>query len=126
MLQPNVRRSGVIASEASSMRSAHAPVSCVSFATGSAPRSSVARPQASTSAGRIASDTTPACSQTLRDTRRARSELLGEIHAGVQRRDLVRVAVERLRRTPAEVADAALALLAPARMIDRWIHVRVE
>src|SRR6188472_1110531 len=57
---------------------------------------------------------------------RRRSEVLPEIHAGVERRDLVPVAVEHQRRPASQVGQASLAGLAPARVIDFRVDVRVE
>src|SRR5579872_1843119 len=52
---------------------------------------------------------------------------LPEIHAGVQARDLIAVAVEHQGLRGLEVgAQPALGRLAPARMIDFGIHVRIE
>src|ERR1051326_1327969 len=70
----------------------------------------------------------------LRPNRTARSESLKgaleippEIHAGVERRDLVAVAVEHLRLVALEEArQPLLGRLAPARMVDRRVHVGVE
>src|SRR5438552_17117081 len=52
-------------------------------------------------------------------------ELL-EIHARVERRDLVGVAVEHEGLATAELADPPLGRLAPARMADLGVDVRVE
>src|SRR5712691_11244529 len=49
-----------------------------------------------------------------------------EIESGVQRGDLIAVAVEHHRFAPQELADAPLGVLAPPRMIDARVHVRVE
>src|SRR6185436_18875480 len=51
---------------------------------------------------------------------------LPEVHSGIERRNLVAVAVEHQRLAPEELAEAALAALRPARMIDLRIDVRVE
>src|SRR5690606_18458498 len=53
-------------------------------------------------------------------------EVLAQIHPRVQVRDLVRVAVEHEHLAAAELADAALALLAPARVVHLWVDVGVE
>src|SRR5688572_2871030 len=52
--------------------------------------------------------------------------VLLEIHAGVQGGHVVPIAVEWQRRPPTELADATLGGLAPPRMIDGRIDVRVE
>src|SRR5215472_17646757 len=49
-----------------------------------------------------------------------------QIHAGVERRDLVAVAVEHERLAASQLADTPLVGLAPARMAHFWIHVGVE
>src|SRR5207249_6402729 len=51
---------------------------------------------------------------------------LPEVHAGIERRDLVRVAVERERRPTAELTDPPLGGLAPPWMIHLGIDVGVE
>src|SRR5262245_57319871 len=52
-----------------------------------------------------------------------------QIHTCVQGRDLIAVTVEHLRRDfriEQTAAEASLTRLAPARMIDLRVHVRVE
>lgn len=76
----------------------------------------------------------PAGRRTATAARRAASdpgasEVPPQVHARVQRGDLVRVAVERQRGLPRREqarADAPLGLLAPAGMVDGRVHVRVE
>src|SRR4051812_40005004 len=54
------------------------------------------------------------------------SEIGGEVHVGIERGDLLGVAVEHERVAAEELADAPLRRLAPARMIDRRIDVGIE
>ena len=58
------------------------------------------------------------------------SEEFAQIHASIETRNLVGIAVERQRRVAlgeeAAFPDLALGFLGPARMIDFRIHVRVE
>src|SRR5579885_214229 len=49
-----------------------------------------------------------------------------EIHAGVQRSHLIGVAVEHQRRALEQIADAALLLLGPARMVVVRVDVGVK
>src|SRR5207249_11443916 len=49
-----------------------------------------------------------------------------QVHARVEIGNLLGVAVERERRAPAELAETPLGRLAPARMINRRVHVRIE
>jgi hypothetical protein len=54
---------------------------------------------------------------------------LHQVHARIQGRDLLRIAVEhQCRSSPAEdlFAQASLALLAPAGVVARRVHVGVE
>src|SRR4051812_24980085 len=63
-------------------------------------------------------------------TPRPRSIELLQVHARIQLADLRLVAVEQQRRTLLReqpvFADAAFGRLAPARMVDVRIHVRIE
>src|SRR5689334_15157814 len=54
------------------------------------------------------------------------SEILAKVHALVERRDLILVPVEHHRRPIPELAQPPLAGLAPSRVIDHRVHVRVE
>src|SRR4030067_1356004 len=49
-----------------------------------------------------------------------------QVHATVERRDLVGVAIEWQRRTLSEFAETPLLGLAPARVIDCRVHVCIE
>src|SRR3989337_1658681 len=49
-----------------------------------------------------------------------------QVHPRVERRDLVGVAVELQRVAPAQLADAPLRRLAPARVAHLGVDVRVE
>src|SRR5438309_6114858 len=57
---------------------------------------------------------------------RAALDGLAQVHAGVEAGHLLGVAVERQRRAASDLADPSLRRLAPARMVDRRVHVRVE
>ena len=52
-------------------------------------------------------------------------EILLEVHAGIERRNLV-VTVEHQGRTPEEFSQSSLLGLAPARMIHVGIHIGIE
>src|SRR5687768_14446024 len=130
--QPVSRRSGVIASDSSTKRSVQMPVVSVSVSIGFAPSACVV-PRMSV----IVSVTTVAAgAAATRKTRtliRRRMTLpapplivLLQVEPGVERGDLVAVAVEHQRRPPYQLTDAALAALRPARMIDRRVDVGVE
>ncbi|EAU65733.1 conserved hypothetical protein [Stigmatella aurantiaca DW4/3-1] len=54
------------------------------------------------------------------------SVVLAQVHARIEGGDLLRVAVEGQRGTAAELPNAPLGGLAPARVIHRRVHVRVE
>ena len=63
--------------------------------------------------------------------RQAHLEILPQIHAAIQRRHLIGIAVEQQRRLAFDVenaagADEALGGLRPARMIDVRVHVGVK
>src|SRR5687767_11834645 len=72
--------------------------------------------------------TRPASRNAARDSRHSwESEPAREVHAAIEPRHLVRVAIELERRLATEEvgrSDPALALLAPAGMIDFRVHVR--
>src|SRR5690606_26441758 len=74
--------------------------------------------------------TRAACS--TRPDRAPPSKMLAQVHARVQRGDLFGIAVEwqRLQAVAEQcesvAGDAAFGLLAPARMVDRRIDVRIE
>src|SRR5437899_7247070 len=118
-------RSGVRARLSSSRRRVVWPSSLVMYEMGLAVRSSVHQPAASFAAGTRQAAQTPTLSatRTRRDTTLV--ELL-QIHPRVERRDLVRVAVEHERLAAPELADAPLGGLAPARVVDGGVHVGVE
>src|SRR2546429_4622846 len=52
--------------------------------------------------------------------------LLPEVHAGVEVLDLIGVSVERERGAASELADPPLGRLAPARVVDGGVDVRVR
>src|SRR5208283_4017123 len=55
-----------------------------------------------------------------------RSEVLFQVHAGIQRRHLVAVAVVHQRGTLEELSDAPLFGLAPAGMVHVGVHIGIE
>src|SRR5262249_19593405 len=57
---------------------------------------------------------------------RTPSEVFFQVHAGVEQRDLGGVAVEKERRPPPELADAAFRGLTPARVVHPGVHVGVK
>src|SRR5512138_850431 len=66
---------------------------------------------------------------TLHFTRHTSLVVLRQIHPRIQRRDFLLVAVEHQRgyaRVEETAADPAFASLAPARVVDIRVHVRVE
>src|SRR5215471_988191 len=131
---PVTRRRGVTSSVSNRNLNVQRPVSSWIVSAGFTPRVPVSTPRTRSAAG-----TSAATKRTIfasarprapgRKTRPAAimSVELPEVHAGVHRRDLIAVAVEHQRLRGREVArDALLGRLAPARMIDVRIHVRVE
>src|SRR5262249_34542165 len=118
-------RSGVMARLQRSRRSVQSPSVLVTKLMGLAVRSPWLARNASTASGAR----TPAHTATFRARRLRRVtglvELL-QIHPRVEGRNLIGIAVEHERLAPAELADAPLGRLAPARMVDRRVHVRVE
>src|SRR5439155_663370 len=119
-------RSGVIASEARRIRRVQSPSVVVTKLIGFAVRSSRADQYTSVARGARHTPQTTALSAI-----RARRDtdvlvVLPEVHASVEPRDLVGIAVERERGTAPELADPPLGRLAPAGMVDGGIDVRVE
>src|SRR5450631_2240187 len=133
---PLSRRSGVTASVMHTNRSVQIPVSLVMSLSGSGLRCPVSAAHTSQASGaRLATNTIG-----LRTKRTVLSdggmpnpkipgpsEVLAEIHARVQAFHLIAVAVEQERLAPEDpVADPLLGGLAPARVVDAGVHVRVE
>src|SRR5262245_56190647 len=138
---PVTRRTGVTASVTASIRSVQSPVSISSSRIGFAPSVSRQNFHATYASGIRHTMNTNAFPRSARRFPRSStlipplpasrvplpsSEILPQVHAGVQARDLVRVAVEHERFLTTEHTDAPLAGLGPARVIDLRIHVRVE
>src|SRR6185436_13133492 len=94
----------------------------MAVAMGLAPSRLVRNRKAITPAGTKAATPTPSFNQCLRFN----SIVLLQVHPRVQRGHLVAVAVERQGLALDELADAPLAGLTPARVIDVGVHVRVE
>src|SRR5262249_44854930 len=123
-------RSGVSASVMQRKRSVQMPVSLVRSLSGLALRLPVSAAQTSHANGPRAATKTAG----LTTKRRIRSlkpasgasVVAPQVHARIERCDLVAVAVEHLRLPPQELADAAFGRLAPARMVDRGVDVGVE
>ena len=116
--QPVRRRNGVIASEISRNRKAQMPVVSSSSSTGLAPSRSCSVRHASHAAGTSARRKIARLLQAGEHQQGNASVILAEIHAGVQRRHLIAVAVEHHRRPRQQIRQAPLPRLAPARMID--------
>src|SRR5262245_27732353 len=115
-------RSGVMARLQSRNRSVQSPSTFVTKLIGLGPRSRVAARNSSIASGVRHATHTRTFSAT-RDRRDMRSVGLLEVHPGVERGDLIGVAVEHQGLPSAELADSTLAGLAPARVIDIGIHV---
>src|SRR5262245_4578825 len=105
-------RSGVRARLASRSRNVQSPSVLVMKLIGLAVRSSRQAHQPSAASGARHTTQTPTFSA-IRPRRLTRSIELSEIHARVERRDLIAVAVEHERVAAAELADASLGGLAP-------------
>src|SRR5262245_38192644 len=106
------------------------PVKCSIPLTGSASRCPVTKAQTCQASGQ-----SPATQSTGLMTRRMSwasvtrelgSEVDAQIHPGIQRRDLVPVAVEHQSRLLEQLAERAPAGLTPAGMVDLGVHVGVE
>src|SRR4051812_11496685 len=93
-VQPNSCFRGVQAREASSRMRVHSPSWFMASAMGLAPSRSVRNRNAITAAGTKAATPMTGLYQRLRVTRSS-LEVRFEVHPGVERRDLVGVAVER-------------------------------
>src|SRR5207237_845334 len=113
-------------------RSVQSPVRRISASAGLAPSWSATAPYTSQASGsrqsRKSTGLAAGCSSSFFTA--PGSEKLLQVHAGVQLAHLRLVAVERQRglalgEQPACLADAALCGLAPARMVDRRIHVGI-
>src|SRR5215218_3895905 len=123
--QPDTLRIGVIARVSTTKRSVQVPVSLVIVLMGFAPsRPSTAAHASHATGTRQAAKT--AHFETTRLRRITASVVLPQIHPCVHRRDLVAIPVEFERRPLQELADPALLRLAPARVIDLRVHIRVE
>src|SRR3954469_21628375 len=126
-------RKGVIARVMATKRSAHTPVSLVRSLSGLALRFPVVAAQTSHANGpRLAAKTSgfsphrSARSETFTRQLSTALVVLLQIHAGVHARNLVAVAVEHQRPAFQELADAPLGRLAPPRVIDGGVDVRIE
>src|SRR5215510_11544408 len=126
--QPLMMRRGVAVKLASRMRKVQSPSVLVMKLMGLAPRlPTQARWPSHASGARHAAHTKTLSAVRPRRVMGARGlVVLLQVHARVERRDLIAVPVERQRLPATELADAALGRLTPARVIDRGIHVRVE
>src|SRR5712692_386543 len=93
---------------------------------GLAVRSSASQPRTSTPSGqRLATQTAALSTTRPRYVTPALVELL-QVHPCVHRRDLIAVAVEHERLPAPHFGNTALRRLAPARMVDLRVHVRIE
>src|ERR1017187_5363574 len=124
---PKILRTGVTASVISRNRRVQSPVACVMYSIGFAPRSFRRNPAASSATGTRHKRNTSAFShKRFRLADIWRSVVGFQIHAIVQRRNLVPVPVEHERLSLQEVAQPPLAPLAPAWMVHRRVYVRIE
>src|SRR5436190_799258 len=121
--QPESHLSGVIASVMQRKRSVQAPVSFVRSLSGLALRLPVSPAETSHTAG--ATEARNAAGLRTRRTRRSdmASVVSAQVHARVQAGHLIAIAVEHERFPREELADTAFLRLAPARVIDRRVHV---
>ena len=132
-VQPKSVLSGVHASDASRSTSAEQPELVQRLRDRvRAERRRARRARRSRRAARARPTRTPGLEprRAARARRRPRSPIrhqkLGAGPCRRRARDLLGVAVEGQRRAARELADAALGRLAPARVVDRGIHVGVE
>src|SRR5439155_23491670 len=89
-------------------------------------RSSASQPRTSTPSGqRLVTQTAALRATRPRYATRALVELL-QVHTRVHRRDLIAVPVEHEGLPATHLGNAPLRRLAPARMVDLRVHVRVE
>src|SRR5262245_15280791 len=122
---PETRLSGERVRRTRRMRRAQSPSQFVMKLIGLAVRSPRHVQNARKASGSRQSNHTAALR--LRWARRVTASIeLAQVHARVERGHLVGVAVEHERLAAAELADAPLGGLAPARVIDRRIDVGVE
>src|SRR2546426_7415806 len=124
-VQPKSVFRGVQASAATRKTSATRPSWLSAWAIGLAPSSPRQPRRRIAPSGTSAPTTTPGLSHGNGRARRTLEEL-AQVHAGVEAGHLLGVAVEGQRRPATELADPSLGRLAPAWMVDRRIHVRVE
>src|SRR5882724_3275548 len=127
---------GVHASPASSRTSVQKPSRFRVSAMGLGPSTPAYRRQAVRAAGTMTATPIASLSSRSRSGRaivgslrapRSRSlEALRQVHAGVEAGNLAGVAVEGQGLAAAELADAALLGLAPARVVDGRVDVRVK
>src|SRR5229473_6529062 len=93
---------------------------------GLAVRSSASQPRTSTPSGqRLATQTAALRTSRPRYVTRVLVELL-QVHPRVHRRDLIAVPVEHEGLPATHLGNASLRRLAPARMVDLRVHVRIE
>src|SRR5262245_59117501 len=123
--RPKTMRSGVMARLASRSLSVQSPSQFVTKLMGFALRSCVAARYSRIVSGARQMTQTATFSKT-RDRRDIPSVQLPQVHPGVERSDLVLVAVEHQRLAPSELADPSLGRLAPSRVMYGRIDVRVE
>src|SRR5690349_11543857 len=128
--RPKTTRSGVMARLVSKSRSVQSPSVFVTKLMGLAVRSPVHPRHASIARGARQTAHTPIMSATR--PRRVMGSLprisvvFLQVHSGIEGRHLVRVAVEGQRLATPELADPPLGGLAPARVVDGRVDVRVE
>src|SRR5690606_1672573 len=124
---PVSRRNGVALSDASRKTNAVKPVECSSSSAGLAPSVPVTRRATRKIAGAMPPNTSRGRrKRSMTEPSVTRSIVPAQVHPAVQRRDLICVAIEHQGGSLEEIANAPLARLAPARMIDLGIHVGVE
>src|ERR1700680_2804623 len=122
-------RAGVMASVSITNMIVQPPVWWVTNSIGLAPRRPVKALQARSPSGASANRKTTAFVHLflrIAFNPNTLSEILAQIHAGIERGHLVGIAVEHQGRTAQKFAQTALFGLAPAGVIDVGVHVRVE
>src|SRR6476646_2233119 len=129
----NRTRSGLSVRTAPSVQMAISPLSCSSVSNGFAPsrpvKAGITRSQMPTPTSTVKANSLCARIFTNEFIRSRGSKILAQVHSGVEMGGLLLVTIEHQRRLLAgekATADHPLARLAPARVIDIRIHVRIE
>src|SRR5256885_9884745 len=125
----NVLRKGVIASVKLKNRRVQSPVVCCSVSTGLIPKSLRNNPQLNKTNGSDETRTPAPFVHWLVSSFRKIAAVLVEllqVHAVIQRSNLIAIAIERQCLAAEELSQPVLRGLAPARVFHRRIHVGIE